>query len=82
MSLNLNTPYKHKLHMKKITRKHGVAFLAIALANFNLIAQEGGGEATTELNPLNVTGSKEEAPTLSSGLKTSLPVESLPKSLS
>jgi hypothetical protein len=57
--------------MKKITRKHGVALLAIALANFNLSAQDGG--ATSELNPLNVVGSKEEAPSLSSGLKSSLP---------
>jgi catecholate siderophore receptor len=66
--------------MKKITRKHGVALLAIALANFNLSAQDGG--ATTELNPLNVIGSKGEAPTLSSGLKSSLPVSSSPESIS
>ena len=82
MSLNLNTSYKYKLHMKKITHKHGVAFLAIALANFSLIAQEGGGEATTELNPLNVIDSKGEAPTLSSGLKTSLPASKIPQSWS
>ena len=67
--------------MKKITRKHGVALLAIALANFNLSAQDGGG-ATSELNPLNVVGSNDEAPTLSSSFKTSLSVDSSPKSLS
>ena len=67
--------------MKKITRKYGVALLAIALANFNLSAQDGGG-ATSELNPLNVIGSKGEAPTLSSGLKSSLPIEDLPQSIS
>jgi catecholate siderophore receptor len=66
--------------MKKITRKHGVALLAIALANFNLSAQDGG--ATSELNPLNVVGSKGEAPTLSSGLKSSLPANKVPQSLS
>jgi catecholate siderophore receptor len=66
--------------MKKITRKRGVALLAIALANFNLSAQDGG--ATSELNPLNVVGSKGEAPTLSSGLKSSLPANKVPQSLS
>ena len=30
---------------KKITRKQGFAFLALAIANFNLIAQEGDEEA-------------------------------------
>ena len=68
--------------MKKITRKHGVAFLAFALASFNLTAQEGDGEATTELNPLNVIDSKGESPTLSSGLKSSLPANKVPQSLS
>jgi catecholate siderophore receptor len=66
--------------MKKITRKHGVALLAIALANFNLSAQDGG--ATSELNPLNVVGSKGETPSLSSGLKSSLPANKVPQSLS
>jgi len=66
--------------MKKITRKHGVALLAIALANFNLSAQDGG--ATSELNPLNVVGSKGEAPNLSSSFKTNLSVDNSPKSLS
>jgi catecholate siderophore receptor len=66
--------------MKKITRKHGVALLAIALANFNLSAQDGG--ATSELNPLNVVGSKGGAATLSPGLKTSLPASKIPQSLS
>jgi catecholate siderophore receptor len=67
--------------MKKITRKHGVALLAIALANFNLSAQDGGG-ATSELNPLNVIGSQADAPTLSSGLKSSGLVKDIPKSIS
>ena len=40
------------------------------------------GGATSELNPLNVIGSKGEAPTLSSGLKSSLPIEDLPQSIS
>jgi hypothetical protein len=65
--------------MKKITRKHGVALLAIALANFNLSAQDGG--ATSELNPLNVVGSKGGAATLSPGLKTSLPASKIPQIL-
>ena len=56
--------------MKKITRKHGVALLAIALANFNLSAQDGGDGATSELKPLDVIGSQAEAPALSSGLKS------------
>jgi catecholate siderophore receptor len=67
--------------MKKITRKHGVALLAIALANFNLSAQDGGG-ATSELNPLNVIGSKGETPTLSSGLKSSLAANKTPQGFS
>ena len=68
--------------MKKITRKHGVAFLAIALANFNLSAQDGGDGAASELKPLDVIGSQAEAPTLSSGLKSSLPANKVPQSLS
>ena len=69
--------------MKKIiTRKHGVVALAIALANFNLTAQDDGGEATTELNPLNVVGSQADAPALSSGLKSSGLVKDIPKSIS
>jgi catecholate siderophore receptor len=66
--------------MKKITRKHGVALLAIALANFNLSAQDGG--ATSELNPLNVIGSKSDAPALSRGMKSSLDAMDSPKSIS
>jgi catecholate siderophore receptor len=66
--------------MKKITRKHGVALLAIALANFNLSAQDGG--ATSELNPLNVVGSKGEAPQLSSSLKSGGSLEDIPQSIS
>jgi catecholate siderophore receptor len=68
--------------MKKITRKHGVALLAIALANFNLLAQKDGEKATSELKPLNVIGAQTEAPTLSSGLKTSGSVTEIPKSIS
>ena len=67
--------------MKKITRKHGVAFLAFALASFNLTAQEGDGEATTELNPLNVISSQEEKPALT-GFKTSGALKDIPKSIS
>ena len=67
--------------MKKITRKHGVAFLAFALASFNLTAQEGDGEATTELNPLNVISSQEEKPVLT-GFKTSGALKDIPKSIS
>ena len=68
--------------MKKITRKHGVALLAIALANFNLSAQDGGDGATTELKPLDVIGSQAEAPALSSGLKSSGLIQDIPKSIS
>ena len=56
--------------------------MALALANFNLNAQDGGDGATSELIPLNVIGSKTDAPALTSGLKTSLSVDSSPKSLS
>ena len=63
---------KHKQQMKKIiTRKHGVIALAIALANFNITAQDDGGEATTELIPLDVVDSQADVPALSSGLKSS-----------
>ena len=68
--------------MKKITRKQGVTLLAIALANFNLSAQDGGDGATTELKPLDVIGSQVEAPALSSGLKSSGLVQDIPKSIS
>ena len=68
--------------MKKITRKHGVALLAIALANFNLSAQDGGKSATSELQPLDVIGSQADAPALSSGLKSSGLVQDIPKSIS
>ena len=68
--------------MKKITRKQGVTLLAIALANFNLSAQDGGDGATTELKPLDVIGSQAEAPALSSGLKSSGLVQDIPKSIS
>ena len=67
--------------MKKITRKHGVAFLAFALANINLISREGDGEPASELNPLNVIDSKEEKPALT-GFKTSGALRDIPKSIS
>ena len=47
--------------MKKITRKHGVALLAIALANFNISAQN---EPADVLTPFNVIGSKEDVTSL------------------
>ena len=68
--------------MKKNNRKYGVALLAVAMANFSLSAQDGGGDAATELNPLNVVDSKVEAPSLSSGLKSSGLVKDIPKSIS
>ena len=68
--------------MKKISKKHGVTLLAIALANFNLSAQDGGDGATTELKPLDVIGSQAEAPALSSGLKSSGLIQDIPKSIS
>ena len=69
--------------MKKIiTRKHGVVALAIALANFNLTAQDDGGEATTELIPLEVVDSQADVPALSSGLKSSGVIKDIPKSIS
>lgn len=47
--------------MKKITHKHGVALLAIALANFNISAQN---EPADVLTPFNVIGSKEDVTSL------------------
>jgi Fe(3+) dicitrate transport protein len=47
--------------MKKITRKHGVALLAIALANFNISAQN---EPADVLTPFNVIGTKEDVSNL------------------
>jgi catecholate siderophore receptor len=41
-----------------------------------------GDKAAPELSPLTVTGAKAAPPSLSPGLKTSLPVDSLPKSVS
>ena len=55
--------------------------MAIAFANFNLTAQKGDGEATTELNPLNVISSQEEKPALT-GFKTSGALKDIPKSIS
>jgi catecholate siderophore receptor len=68
--------------MKKITHKYGVGLLALALANFNLLAQEDGEKATSELKPLNVIGAQTEAPTLSSGLRNSGSITEIPKSIS
>ena len=55
--------------------------MAFALTSFNLTAQEGDGEATTELNPLNVISSQEEKPALT-GFKTSGALKDIPKSIS
>ena len=68
--------------MKKNNRKYGVALLAVALVNFSLSAQDSDGAAATELNPLNVVDSGGEAPSLSSGLKSSGLVKDIPKSIS
>ncbi len=66
---------------KKITRKQGFAFLAVAIANFNLIGQKGDAEAAWELDPLNVISSQEEKPVLT-GFKTSGALKDIPKSIS
>ena len=69
--------------MKKIiTRTHVVVTLAIALANFNLTAQDDGDGATSELNPLILIESQTDSPSLSTGLKSSLPANKAPQSLS
>ena len=55
---------------------------SMALLSTTSFGQEEGDAGTTELSPLSVTGAKAAPPSLSSGLKTSLPVDSLPKSVS
>ena len=68
--------------MHQITRKTRVIILAMAFAGLSLNAQDSNDEATTELNPLTVIESKDEAPSLSSGLRSSGPVTEIPKSIS
>ena len=55
--------------------------MAVAIANFNLSAQEDGETVTSELNPLNVIDSQEEKPALT-GFKTSGALKDIPKSIS
>ncbi|NBU86338.1 MAG: Plug domain-containing protein [Verrucomicrobia bacterium] len=54
----------------------------MAFASLSLNAQDNNDEPTTELNPLTVIESKDEAPSLSSGLRSSGPVTEIPKSIS
>ena len=54
----------------------------MALLPTTSFGQEESDSSTTELSPLSVTGTKAEPSSLSSGLKTSLPIDSLPKSVS
>ena len=55
---------------------------SMALLSTTSFGQEEGDAGATELSPLTVTGAKAAPPSLSPGLKTSLPVDSLPKSVS
>ena len=55
---------------------------SMALISTTSFGQEEGDTGTIELSPLSVTGTKAAPSPLSSGLKTSLPVDSLPKSIS
>ena len=55
---------------------------SMALISTTSFGQEEGDVGTIELSPLSVTGTKAAPSPLSSGLKTSLPVDSLPKSIS
>ena len=55
---------------------------SMALLPTTSFGQEESDSSTTELSPLSVTGTKAEPSSLSSGLKTSLPIDSLPKSVS
>jgi catecholate siderophore receptor len=67
--------------MNKITtRTKRAAFIAMALAVFNINAR--AQEEASELNPLSVIGSKGEAPSLSTGLKSSLSENKIPQGLS
>ena len=53
-----------------------MATLALSLSSF------GDDHSKPELSPLNVVGSNADEPTLSSGLKSSLPISSIPQSIS
>ena len=68
--------------MHQITRKTRAVILVMAFASLSLNAQDNNDEPTTELNPLTVIESKDEAPSLSSGLRSSGPVTEIPKSIS
>ena len=59
------------------TRTKRAAFIAMALAVFNINAR--AQEEASELNPLSVIGSKGEAPSLSTGLKSSLSENKIPQ---
>ena len=68
--------------MKKTnSQRKSRAILAIALASFhfNAFADE---EPSGELEPLGVVGSKEELQKLSPGLKSSLELKDIPRSIS
>ena len=68
--------------MHQITRKTRAVILVMAFASLSLNAQDNNDEPTTELNPLTVIESKDETPSLSSGLRFSGPVTEIPKSIS
>ena len=68
--------------MHQITRKTRAVILVMAFASLSLNAQDNNDEPTTELNPLTVIESKDEAPSFSSGLRSSGPVTEIPKSIS
>ena len=53
-----------------------MATLALSLSSF------GDDHSKPELSPLNVVGSNADEPTLSSGLKSSLPIDSYPQGIS
>ncbi|MAS79396.1 MAG: TonB-dependent siderophore receptor, partial [Opitutae bacterium] len=61
-----------------------LASLALTLSSFGQAEEKKGwgDKSAPELSPLTVTGAKAAPPTLSSGLKTSGPLNSIPKSLS
>ena len=61
-----------------------LASTALTLSSFGQAEEKKGwgDKSAPELSPLTVTGAKAAPPSLSPGLKTSLPVNSLPKSVS
>lgn len=85
MSLNITEIGSHshcynktKNLTQKMNRTHLVALLASASLAFDV---HGDDHNKPELSPLNVVGSNADAPTLSSGMKTSLALEDTPKSI-